>query len=130
MDFPENPKYRSKVRLYLMLFGIFFGISSRAQVPVAQGQSGQLSGNLQANANFFLRDTLIGAANTPQYDRQLFGTESWLNLNYSNWGFDFGFRFDVFNQSNLLNPTDSYSGQGIGNWFVRKTVDKLSIQAG
>ena len=130
MDFPENPKYRGKVRLYLTLFGIFFGIPSQAQAPAVPGQSGQLSGNLQANANFFMRDTLIGAANTPQYDRQLFGTESWLNLNYSNWGFDFGFRFDVFNQSTLLNPPDSYSGTGIGNWFVRKTVDRLAIQAG
>lgn len=92
--------------------------------------AGQISGNLQSNANFFMRDSLIGASGTPQYDRQLFGTESWLNLNYSNWGFDFGLRFDIFNQSNLLNPTDSYTAEGIGNWFVRKTIDKLRIQAG
>lgn len=90
----------------------------------------QISGNFQGNANFFIRDSLIGAANTPQYDRQLYGADAWLNLNYSNWGFDFGLRFDIFNNSNLLNPTDSYSDEGIGNWFVRKRIGDLDLAAG
>jgi len=96
----------------------------------AQEQQGRFSGSLETNANFFLRDSLIGAANTPQYDRQLFGSEGWLNLNYSNWGFDFGLRYDYFNNSNLLNPTGSYTDQGIGMWYVKKRIDKLGFQAG
>jgi hypothetical protein len=96
----------------------------------AQNDGGQLSGNLEANANFFIRDSLIGAANTPQYDRQLYGGEAWLNLNYSNWGFDFGLRFDLFNNSNLLNPTGSFTGEGIGRWFIHKKVNKLDISVG
>ncbi len=91
---------------------------------------GQLSGNLQVNANFFQRDSLIGAANTPQYDRQLYGGEGWLNLYYNNWGFDLGLRYDFFNNSNLLNPTGSYSDQGIGMFFIRKDVGKFGFQAG
>ncbi|MEM1219815.1 MAG: DUF6029 family protein [Bacteroidota bacterium] len=93
-------------------------------------QGGRVSGNLQLNANIFLRDTLIGAANTPQYDHQFFGNEAWMNLNYSNWGFDFGLRFDMFNNSNLLNPQSSYSARGIGRWFVRKKLDRLTAEAG
>ncbi len=50
----------------------------------AQNDGGRLSGSLETNANFFIRDSLIGAANTPQYDRQKFGGEGWLNLNYNN----------------------------------------------
>ena len=96
----------------------------------SQNDGGRISGNLQTNAKFFLRDSLIGAANTPQYDRQLFGADTWLNLNYSNWGFDFGIRFDVFNNSNLLNPTGSYSDEGIGRWFIRKKIQKLGISVG
>lgn len=87
-------------------------------------------GSLQTNANFFIRDSLIGAANIPQYDRQLFGADSWLNLNYSNWGFDFAFRFDLFNNSNLLNPTDSYTDEGIGMWSIHRDIDKLGISVG
>ncbi|WP_020538575.1 DUF6029 family protein [Lewinella cohaerens] len=96
----------------------------------AQEQGGRLSGSLETNANFFVRDSLIGAANTPQYDRQLFGSEGWLNLNYSNWGFDIGLRYDFFNNSNLLNPTGSYTDQGIGMWYVRKRIKKLGFEAG
>ena len=70
---------------------------SFCQLAYAQ-DGGRIAGNLETNANFFLRDSLIGAANTPQYDRQLYGAEAWLNLTYSNWGFDFGLRFDVFQQ--------------------------------
>ena len=91
---------------------------------------GRISGNLELNSNFFLRDSLIGAANIPQYDRQLYGADAWMNLTYSNWGFDFGLRFDVFNNSNLLNPSDSYTDQGIGRWFVQTKVEKLGITAG
>jgi len=90
----------------------------------------QISGSLEANANFFIRDSLIGAANTPQYDRQLYGADAWLNLTYSNWGFDFGIRFDLFNNSNLLNPTGSYTDEGIGRWFINKSINKLGISVG
>lgn len=98
--------------------------------PISAQSGGRISGNLETNANFFQRDSLIGAANTPQYDRQLYGAEGWLNLNYSNWGFDIGLRFDFFNNSNLLNPTSSYSDQGIGRWYVSKQLDQLGITAG
>ncbi len=113
----------------ISLLLLFCPLQTKAQEQ-APPSGGQVSGSLQTNANFFIRDSLIGAANTPQYDRQLYGAEAWLNLNYNNWGFDFGLRFDAFNNSNLLNPTDSYSDQGIGMWFIKKQVDKLGITAG
>lgn len=114
-------------RLTLIIFFLGFGFLVKSQ---QNSNAAQISGNFQANANFFIRDSLIGAANIPQYDRQLYGAEAWLNLNYSNWGFDFGLRFDVFNNSNLLNPTDSYSDEGIGNWFVRKRIGELELTGG
>lgn len=96
----------------------------------AQEYSPRVFGSFETNANFFIRDTTIGAANTPQYDHQLYGAEAWLNLAYSNWGFDFGLRFDAFHQSNLFNPTGSYTNEGIGNWYVKKNAGKLSLAAG
>jgi hypothetical protein len=90
----------------------------------------RITGSLQSNANFFIADPKIGASNTPQYDYQKFGSENWMNLNYSNWGFDMGIRFDAFANSNLLNPSGSYSAQGIGNWYIRRKIDKFDISAG
>ncbi len=115
-----------KLNKYLLFLLLLIGLGA-AQ---AQENGGRISGSLEANANFFVRDSLIGAANTPQYDRQKYGGEAWLNLNYSNWGFDFGLRFDLFNNSNLLNPTGSYTDEGIGIWYVRKQIDRLGFQAG
>jgi Family of unknown function (DUF6029) len=89
-----------------------------------------LSGSLQANGNFYLRDSAIGAANIPQYDRQLVGADAWLNLNYSRSGYDIGVRFDFFQNSQLLNPKASYSASGVGRWYVKKRIDRLSIYAG
>lgn len=92
--------------------------------------SSRITGNLQSNANFFIADSAIGAIGTPQYDNQKFGAETWLTLNYSNWGFDMGLRFDMFNNSNLLNPTASYTAEGIGRWYIRKQIDKFDVTGG
>ena len=69
--------YRFKV--FLVLFFIISILSAQ------ENNAGRISGNLEFNTNFFLRDSAIGAANIPQYDRQLFGADAWLNLGYSNW---------------------------------------------
>lgn len=91
---------------------------------------GTFSGQLQANGNFFQRDSLIGAYNTPQYDYLKTGGEAWLNLNYGISGYDFKLRFDMYQNSNLPNPQDAFSGQGIGFWQIGKQVDKLGITVG
>ncbi len=101
----------------------FFG----ASLTCAQGQ---LSGRLESYGNFFMRDSLIGAANTPQYDHQLYGAEAWLDVNYRRESFEFRVRFDLFNNSNLLNPQDSYTAQGLGLWYVSKELNKLKVEAG
>lgn len=90
----------------------------------------KLSGDIQTQANFFIRDSSIGAANTPQYDRQKFGSTTWVTLNYRNWGFDIGLRFDAFNNSNLVDPLDSYTAVGIGRWHLAKSVGKLDVKVG
>lgn len=89
-----------------------------------------LSGSLESNVNFYMRDPKIGAANTPQYERQLVGTESWLTLRAQYAGFDAGIRYDLFANSQLLNPQDSYTAQGLGRWYVSKKIGKLEAFGG
>lgn len=92
--------------------------------------AGRITGSLQSNGNFFITDEKIGATGTPQYDNQKFGAESWLALNYSNWGFDLGLRFDMFNNSNLLNPTGSFTAEGIGRWYIHKEIYGFDLSGG
>jgi hypothetical protein len=90
-----------------------------------------ITGSLQANGNFFFAaDSVLGTAGIPQYDYQKFGAETWLTLNYSHNGLDAGLRFDMFNNSNLLNPNASYSDVGVGRWYIHKQIDKFDISGG
>ncbi len=89
-----------------------------------------LSGNLESNVNFYIRDEKIGASNTPQYDHQQIGTDTWLSVSAQIAGFDFGIRYDIFANSALLNPTDSYTDQGFGRWYIGKKIGKLSLMGG
>ncbi len=111
-------------RILPLIFIIFFSSTIFAQ------EKGVFSGAFETNANVFLRDSSIHANNTPQYDHQFFGGEAWLNLNYKIQGFTIGTRFDMFHNSNLRNPTGSYSGTGIGRWYLKKQINKLEISAG
>ena len=108
----------------------FLGILIISSLSLSAQDKGVISGNFESNFNVFLKDSLINASNTPQYDKQLTGGEAWLNLNYSVQDFNLGIRFDLFNNSNLLNPTSSYTDQGIGSWFIKKQIKKLNIQVG
>ena len=112
-----------------ILFLIAAGSHLQAQEEKKQ-EASRLSGNFQSTASFYIPDSAIGAVGQPQYDRQLYGADAWLQLNYSNWGFDVGVRFDLFNNSQLLNPNGSYTAQGIGRWFIKKQVKKLGLSVG
>ena len=115
-----------KVVFTLFLMVLFWSKSDGQGIT-----AGKISGSLQTNLNFFMKDESINAANTPQYETQLYGADSWLNVNYNVKGFDAGIRLDVFNNSYLFNPNGgSYTAVGIGNWYVSKQIDKLNIKGG
>src|SRR5688572_12717682 len=89
---------------------------SNAQIMEAQPKKedrGEFSGNFQTTSQFYMRDDRIGA-NTTQYLRELSSTDAWMFLNYKFKGFNFALRYDLFNNSPLLNPQQAYSDQGIG----------------
>jgi Family of unknown function (DUF6029) len=118
------------LKQFCLLICFFIAIENIESQNDTNKEINYLSGSLQANGNFYIRDSAIGAANIPQYDRQLVGADAWLNLQYSRGGFDVGVRLDVFNNSQLINPKSSYSASGIGRFFVKKRIDKLTIYGG
>ncbi len=121
----------TSLRLNFFLCCLFFALQNiDAQNITPPTDAGALSGNLQTNGNFYIRDSAIGAANIPQYDRQLVGADSWLTLNYNRGGYDIGVRFDVFNNSQLINPRESFTANGIGRFYLKKRVNDLTIYGG
>lgn len=108
---------------------LFFTLTLFVFFAKAQDQ-GVFSGNWQTSANFFQRDDKRGANESPQYFSQLSSAESWMFLNYQIKGFNIAARHDLFNNSNLLNPTGSFSGHGIGFWQLKKQIENLEITIG
>ncbi len=93
-------------------------------------EKGVISGNFQSNFSVFVLDSSIGAYEPPQYSSEISSSESWLFLNYQLNDFSVAARYDVFNNSNLLNPTGSFSGHGLGFWQVKKSIENLTLTAG
>lgn len=115
---------------YTLLFLVALSAQVFAQQPEEPKQErGQFSGNFQTNLQFYDRDDKIGA-NTTQYLREKSSADAWLFLNYKYSGFSFALRYDLFNNSPLLNPQTAYTDQGIGFWQVSKDIEKLNITAG
>lgn len=101
-------------------------------ISKAQNEKGTFSGNFQSSFNVFVVDTNIGVTEktSPQYGTQKSSAEAFLFLNYKIYDFNLAARFDLFNNSNLLNPTGSFSGQGLGFWQISKDIEKLNLTAG
>ncbi|MEP7266985.1 MAG: DUF6029 family protein [Saprospiraceae bacterium] len=121
-------KIRFNYILTLLLF--FYSFVTNAQTETNNSSSGIFNAYLHTQAGIFIRDSTIGASNTPQYDHQLFGGETWLNMTYTNWGMEFGLRADLYQNSNLINPQASFNKQGIGRWYVKRDVERLGFEAG
>lgn len=91
---------------------------------------GTLSGDLNMNVNFFMKDTNIRASGNPLYDNALSGSDAWLTLRYNVNGFTFFARADAFNNSNLKNPISPQTDFGLGAWSITKDMKDLSITVG
>lgn len=115
-----------KIIFFIFLVGFStLGLAQKVEQNAASsGDKGTLSGDFEMNNNFYMKDSLIGAAAPiPQYVRQFSSTDAWLNLNYrSTSGWDIGARLDLFNNSNLYNPNESYSAKGIGRFYIKKRM--------
>ena len=92
---------------------------------------GRFSGDLQFNGRVYDTDSLIDAVNTPFYDNLKSSADAWFSLNYNRDGLDVGMRFDMFNNTGIFSGLESEAnGMGIGMWYARKKMDKLTIQVG
>jgi hypothetical protein len=102
----------------------------------ALAQEARLSGDFQANYNFYQYDASLVGNDTaatdvnPLYKKSLSGGEAWLTNRLSYKGFTAFLRLDVFNNSNLYDPLRTYTAFGIGAWSVSKEIGELTITGG
>ena len=104
-----------------------FAKYSAAQVDLKKGtlDLGEVHGNFQANAQYYIADSAIGAAAAPE--KMLFN--GFANILYTKGKFTAGIRYE--NYLNVLQgyPT-GYKGTGIPYRFITYKSDFLEITAG
>ncbi len=109
----------------VLVVALFILIVAKAQ----EKDKGVFSGNFQSITQLYDRDLKIDA-NTEVYQKYKSSTDAWLMLNYGIKGYNFSLRYDLYNNSPLLNPQTVYSKQGVGFWQASKDIGNLNITAG
>jgi len=102
-------------------------------LPAARAQQqsfdyGQIHGNFQTQAQFYLRDTLIDPDGTAFPDERLLAA-GFLNLIYTKGDFMAGIRYENY-QNNLIGLPEGFQGQGIPYRFARYKIDGFDITVG
>lgn len=97
---------------------------------ICYGQ-GTITGNFRLNTDFYDRDPKIGAIGA-NYDANKSSANAWLQTIYTNkdWGLEAGLRFDGNYNSIIQDPSNPTTFNGIGNWYIKKKIDNLEVQAG
>ncbi len=85
---------------------------------------GQIHGNFQLDAQYYLKDSLIGAPDVPE--KMLMN--GFGNIIYTNGNFNAGLRYESYQNSLLGYP--EYKGNGIPYRFASYTNDDLQITVG
>lgn len=106
-------------RLILVIFA-FSPLFSYAQTI----GGGQIHGNFQLDAQYYLKDSLIGAPEVPE--KMLMN--GFGNIIYTNGNFNAGIRYESYQNSLLGYP--AYKGNGIPYRFASYTNDDLQITVG
>ena len=118
------------IRLLSFVFILCSVSVAKAQMQAQPtDDKGHLSGDVEVDATWFDRDTLIGTSTT-QYLHEKSSTEGWFTLNYLISGWSFTARYDMYSNSALLDPTIAYTGQGLGFYQIDKKIDKWEFTAG
>ncbi len=89
---------------------------------------GTISGNFQADAQYYLEDTLIDPLGEAYPDERLLAT-GFLNLTYRRGDFSAGIRYESY-QNNRVGLPPGYQGEGIAYRYARFAREKYDITVG
>jgi len=114
-----------KITLALLGLGLS-SLSLKAQEN--QQDYGEIHGNFQTNAQYYLRDTLIDPTGDAYPDERMLAA-GFLNLIYTKGDFMAGIRYENY-QNNLVGLPEGFKGEGIPYRFARYKKDGYDITVG
>lgn len=112
-----------------LVFTLALGLGSLGlSAQEKQADYGQIHGNFQTNAQYYLRDTLIDPQGDAYPDERMLAA-GFLNLIYTKGDFMAGIRYENY-QNNLVGLPEGFKGQGIPYRFARYKKDGFDITVG
>jgi len=109
--------------LLVVLFSVFtYGVSI-AQSQVLGG--GEVHGSFQADAQYYQQDSAIGANEIPEK----LGANAFLEMRYSNKGFEAGMRYELF-MPEMQGYDSRWKGNGFGYRYLRYSNERIDVTAG
>ena len=87
--------------------------------------SGSIQGNFQMDAQYYKKDSAIGAQNVPQKILM----NAFCNLIYTNGNFSAGIRYESYRDP-MLGFDTRYKGSGIGSRYASYKVDDFEVTVG
>ncbi|MCK9498027.1 MAG: hypothetical protein GX793_03970 [Bacteroidales bacterium] len=111
----------------LLILSIFIWVYSYSQNDT-QTNYGQVSGNFQSEAQYYITDSLIGAI--APIEKTL--ANSWANISYNLGNFSAGIRYEGYLNSILGYPNSGGKNDGVGfpHRWASFAVDKFEITLG
>jgi len=113
------------VKKHILTVVFILGIANHGLSQEKKLDLGELRGNFQLDAQYYNRDSLIGAPPVPEKMR----AAGFANLLYRRGKFSSGIRYEAY-QYPLLGFDQRYRGQGIPYRYVTYTDENFEITAG
>ena len=110
------------------LLGLSFFAIVQVQAQNEGKDYGQIHGNFQTNAQYYLQDTIIDPNGTAFPDERMLAA-GFLNLTYTKGNFMAGVRYENY-QNNLIGLPEGFQGEGIPYRFARYKTDGLDVTVG
>lgn len=111
-----------------LILGATFFIGVLSASAQDKKDFGNLSGNFQADGQYYLKDTLIDPLGEADPDAHFLGT-GFLNLTYTYGNFMAGVRYENY-QYNLVGLPKGYIGEGITYRYARFIKDNFDVTVG
>lgn len=109
--------------IFLTLF-FFCGVTIFAQNNFLK--NGRISGNFQADAQYYIPDETIGADTV----RDKVRANAFANINYTNGGFTAGFRYEFYQFPLIDFDAIGYVGHGIPHYYAGYSHDYFEVTVG
>ncbi len=113
-------------KLLLSAFLLTTGVIATAQN--GKKDYGTISGNFQADGQYYLEDEIIDPLGEAYPDERFLGT-GFFNLTYAKGNFMAGMRYENY-QNNRIGLPDGYKGEGIAYRYARFIKDGFDVTVG